>query len=98
MTEKKWKQNFMYILNRLLLVSERAVSDKVQVLNDAEIGGVPASFHVWDISRLQRQRGARGHKEPLDLDFPQLFGSGISCLPRSSDARPMKRGWKIRWL
>lgn len=65
----------------LLLVSERAVSDRVQVLDDAEIAGVPASFHVWDITRLQRQRGARGHKEPLDLDFPQLFGSGISCLP-----------------
>ena len=65
----------------LLLVSERAVSDRVQVLDDAEIVGVPASFHVWDISRLQRQRGARGQKEPLDLDFPQMFGSGISCLP-----------------
>ena len=65
----------------LLLVSERAVSDRVQVLEDAEIAGIPASFHVWDISRLQRQRGTRGHKEPLDLDFPQLFGSGISCLP-----------------
>lgn len=65
----------------LLLLSERAMSDRVQVLDDAEIAGIPTSFHVWDISRLQRQRGARGHKEPLDLDFPQLFGSGISCLP-----------------
>ncbi len=64
----------------LLFVSERAVSDRVQVLDDVDVAGVPSSLHVWDISRLQRQRGSRGQKEPLDLDFPQMFGSGIPCL------------------
>ncbi|MBN9304817.1 MAG: AIPR family protein [Devosia sp. 67-54] len=65
----------------LILVSERAVSDRVQILEDAVIAGVPAGFHVWDISRLQRQRGSKGQKEPLDLDFPEMFGAGVSCLP-----------------
>ena len=40
-----------------------------------------ATFHIWDMARFQRQRNSRGHKEPLDIDFMQLFGGGINCLP-----------------
>lgn len=65
----------------LILVSERAMSDRVQSLPDGEIGGVPTSYHVWDISRLHRQRSSRSHKEALNLDFVSMFGSGIPCLP-----------------
>lgn len=65
----------------LILVSERAISDRIQNLPDGEILGVPASYHIWDISRLQRQRSSRSHKEALDLDFTEMFGSGIPCLP-----------------
>ena len=65
----------------LILVSERTLSDKIQRLPDAEIAGVPARYHIWDISRLHRQQSSRSHKEVLDFDFEQMFGKGISCLP-----------------
>lgn len=65
----------------LILFSERALSDKIQALPDGELSGIPVSYHVWDISRLHRQRSSRSHKEPLDLDFEQMFGAGILCLP-----------------
>lgn len=65
----------------LILVSERAISDRIQSLPDGEIQGVPTSYHIWDISRLHRQRSSRSHKEPLDLDFIGMIGSGIPCLP-----------------
>lgn len=65
----------------LILVSERAISDRIQSLSDGELQGIPATYHIWDISRLQRQRSSRSHKEPLDLDFISMFGSGIPCLP-----------------
>lgn len=65
----------------LILVSERAISDRIQSLSDGEIQGIPTTYHIWDISRLQRQRSSRSHKEPLDLDFIDMFGSGIPCLP-----------------
>ena len=65
----------------LVLFSERALSEKIQAIPDTEVAGVPTSHHIWDISRLYRQRSSRGHKEPLDLDFEQMFGKGISCLP-----------------
>lgn len=63
------------------LVSERMLSDRIQTLEDRSVAGVATTYNIWDISRLQRQRSARGHKEPLDLDFRQMFGTGISCLP-----------------
>ncbi|MFP1789457.1 AIPR family protein [Lonsdalea quercina] len=65
----------------LILFSERTLSGAVQSLPDREVAGVPTSYHVWDISRLHRQRSSRSHKEPLDLDFEQMFGKGIACLP-----------------
>jgi hypothetical protein len=65
----------------LVLLSERALSEKIQEIPDTTIAGVPASHQIWDISRLQRQRSSRGHKEPLDLDFEQMFGKGLLCLP-----------------
>lgn len=63
------------------LVSERILSDRLQTLEDKEIGGIPATYHIWDISRLQRQQSSRGHKEALDLDLVEMFGEGIPCLP-----------------
>lgn len=63
------------------LVSERVLSDRLQSFPDNDVGGIRASYHIWDMARLQRQRSSRGHKEPLDIDFVDLFGQGIPCLP-----------------
>ncbi len=63
------------------LLSERDLSDRIQALPDNEAGNIQASYHIWDISRLQRQRSSRGRKEPLNLNFQEIFGTGISCLP-----------------
>lgn len=68
------------------LISERELSGKLQSLDSSEAAGIPANFHIWDMSRLQRQRSSRGAKEALDLDFVSMFGSGISCLPANFSA------------
>lgn len=65
----------------LILFSERTLSERIQTLPDTEVAGVPVTHHIWDISRLHRQRSSRSHKEPLDLDFEHMFGKGIACLP-----------------
>ena len=65
----------------LILVSERTISDRIQNLPDNKVADIPTSYHIWDISRLQRQRSSRSHKEALDLDFVSMFGDGIACLP-----------------
>lgn len=65
----------------LILLSERALSERIQGIPDAEIAGISVHHQIWDISRLHRQRSSRSHKEPLDLDFEKMFGKGIACLP-----------------
>jgi AIPR protein len=65
----------------LFLTSERVLSDRFQSFADGEISGFRATYHIWDMARFQRQRSSRGHKEPLDIDFVELFGDGINCLP-----------------
>ena len=69
-----------------ILFSERALSDRLQQLKYEDVSGIPSSFHIWDITRLQRQRASRGHKEPLDIDFVESFGHGIPCLPAHLDS------------
>lgn len=63
------------------LASERVLSGRFQTFPDGEVGGIRATYHIWDMARLQRQRSSRGHKEPLEIDFVELFGNGIACLP-----------------
>lgn len=65
----------------LILLSERTLSGRIQALPDMDVAGFPVSHHIWDVSRLHRQRSSRSHKEALDLDFEQMFGRGVACLP-----------------
>ncbi|MRH77606.1 AIPR family protein [Spiribacter sp. C176] len=62
------------------VVSERALSDRMQNIEAGKICDIEATYQIWDMSRLQRQRSSRGHKEPLDIDFKAEFGSGLSSL------------------
>ena len=64
----------------LFLLSERALSERVKELEVGTICDKPVYYHVWDISRLYRQNLSRGRKEPLELDFIEMFGQGIPCL------------------
>ncbi|MBU0723346.1 MAG: AIPR family protein [Alphaproteobacteria bacterium] len=63
------------------LTSERVLSDRFQAFPDGEVSGIRATYHIWDMARFQRQRSSRGHKELLNIDFVELFGNGIACLP-----------------
>lgn len=69
------------------LVSERVLSDRLQVLPEGDVRGTRITFHVWDMTRIQRQRSSRGHKEPLNIDFVEMFGKGIKCLPANLGAK-----------
>lgn len=62
------------------LFSDRTLSDRLKTLEDNLVLNIPATYHVWDISRLQRQRSAKGQKEALEINFPECFGAGIPCL------------------
>jgi len=72
------------------LLSERTLSERLQAFEDRDVSGIHASFHIWDMSRLQRQQSSRGHKEELDINFPELFNAGISCLPAHIGSNSLK--------
>lgn len=63
------------------LLSERTLSDRLHSIENTVVSSITATFHVWDMSRLQRQHSSKEHKEVLDINFQELLGSGISCLP-----------------
>ena len=69
----------------MFLLSERALSERVKELEVGNICGKPVYYHVWDISRLYRQNFSRGRKEPLELDFIEMFGQGVPCLRANFD-------------
>ena len=66
---------------RLFLVSNRLLSGRVTGMDDIEISGKPASYNVWDISRLHRLIASRKTKEDIQIDLVEEFGEGLPCLP-----------------
>jgi len=64
----------------LFLVSERRLSDRVRTVELNELSGRQVTHHVWDIYRLYRQRISKGQREPLEIDFKEMFGKGVPCL------------------
>lgn len=72
------------------LLSERTLSNRFQSFPDGEVGGIKATYHIWDIARLQRQHSSRGRKEPIEIDFIEMFGSGIACLPANLDSASLQ--------
>lgn len=79
------RQPFFSKVNFYLL-SERRLSGKIQVIKDKPYQKWTFSYHVWDISRLHRVMTSRGAKEELVIDFNEMFGHGIQCLPAHIDS------------
>ena len=67
---------------RLFVISERQLSERYDAVNvDQFDGQVPVSLQIWDIGRLHRLRTSRGQKEPIEIDFNNLLGEPLPCLP-----------------
>lgn len=82
-----YEHSKFYSRINLYLISERRLSEgfkNVQI--DDRLGEVPVAFHIWDISRLHRLRTSRGAKEPIIIDFNEVWGKGIQCLPAHLNA------------
>ena len=68
------------------LFSERRLSEKVQFVEDKRYKKWTFSYQIWDISRLYRMATSKGTKEELIIDFPEMFGCDIQCLPAHIDS------------
>ncbi len=66
---------------RLILISNRQLSARVDGREAEEVDGRPMTFSVWDIERLYRFATARQGREEIVIDLEEDFGGGIRILP-----------------
>ncbi len=66
---------------RLLLVSNRQLSERAEGRETETLDGRPVTFSVWDLRRLYRfAEIGRGH-EDIDVDLSGEFGGPLAVLP-----------------
>lgn len=68
---------------RLYLVTDGVMSDRIRDWPEADIGGIPAEFHIWDIGRFHAAISSRSGREALEVNFAEIVDGGIPCLQAS---------------
>lgn len=68
------------------LISERKLSDKVTDIEEKNHGNWSFTYHIWDIARFHRISTSHGAEEELVINFPEIIGEGIQCLPAHIDS------------
>lgn len=66
---------------RMLLISDRLMSSRVDGLDAGDISGVPVTYSVWDIGRLHRFVSSGHGREDIVIDLEEEFGAGLTALP-----------------
>ena len=65
---------------RLFLLSNRALSERVDGHGSGELDGRPVTHSVWDIRRLHRFATSGQEREDLEIDFQTEFGGALPLL------------------
>jgi hypothetical protein len=50
------------------------------------VGGIPAEFHIWDISRFHQVHESKSGRDELEVDFRSLVAGGLPILPASVES------------
>ena len=66
---------------RLLLVSNRSLSERVDGRPAGDLDGRQITYSVWDIRRLHAQATSGQGREELEIDLVRDFGGPIPILP-----------------
>lgn len=70
---------------RFYLLTNAVLSERVKHIESRNIEGFSCSFHIWDISRFHRLDESGKGREDIVVDFRELTGKGIACLPAHLD-------------
>ena len=66
---------------RFILISNRALSERVDGRQSGEIEGKQLFFNVWDIRRFHSYIAAGAEREDLEIDLVSDYGGAIPILP-----------------
>ncbi|MCA3108209.1 MAG: AIPR family protein [Rhodocyclaceae bacterium] len=66
---------------KMLLVSNRRLSARIDGRESTQIDGKPVVFSVWDLDRLWRYVTSGREREDMELDLYADFGGPIAALP-----------------
>ena len=66
---------------RLILITNRALSERVDGRAADELDGRAITYSVWDIRRLHRQATVGHGREDIDIDLVDDFGGPVPVLP-----------------
>ena len=66
---------------RLFLITNRALSERVDGREADELDGRTVTYSVWDIGRLYRQATVGHGREDIDVDLASTFGGPLPVLP-----------------
>ena len=66
---------------RLFVLSNRVLSSRYDGKEADEIEGIPVTFNVWDIARLQNLVVSGRGREEIKVEFTDDFGPPLPCLP-----------------
>jgi len=69
---------------RFYLFTNAYLSQGIKELPSKEKGGQEWSYRIWDLERLERVMST-GEPEPITVDFQQMFGAPLQCLPAGRD-------------
>ena len=66
---------------RLFLITNRALSERVDGRAADELDGRTVTYSVWDIRRLYRQATSGHGREDIEIDLEEDFGGPLAVLP-----------------
>ena len=69
---------------RLLLISNRILSERIDGRVEENLHGTPVTYNVWDLSRLHRYVISGHAREDIEIDLVNEFGGALSLLPAYS--------------
>lgn len=70
---------------RLILISNRMLSARVDGRPSDEFQEVPVTFSVWDLGRLHRYATSGREREDIEVDLENEFGGPLVVLPAHLD-------------
>ncbi len=70
---------------RILLISNRLLSERVDGRDAGEVQEVPVTYGVWDVGRLHRYLISGHGREDIEIDLAEDFGGALPVLPAHLD-------------